>query len=52
MMMGLILQSRGLEAAVALAAGAFALVVAWKSFDYVRTTLRNRREDRQSGENS
>ena len=51
-MTGLILQSRGLEAAAALAAGAFALVVAWKSFDYVRTTLRNRREDRQSGENS
>lgn len=51
-MMGLILQSRALEAAVALAAGLFALVVVWKSFDYVVTTLRNRREDQRSGENS
>ena len=49
-MIGLILQSRGLEAAAAVAAGLFALVVVWKSADYVITNLRNRREDRQSGE--
>lgn len=51
-MMGLILQSRALEGAVALAAAAFALVVVWKSVDYIVTTLRARREDRRSGERS
>lgn len=51
-MTGLILQSRALEAAVALAAGLWALVVVWKSIDYIATTRRNRREDQQSGEQS
>jgi hypothetical protein len=44
MMMGLILQSRGLEAAVAVAAGAMCLVVVWKSIDYIITTKRNSRD--------
>jgi hypothetical protein len=44
-MMGLILQSRVLEGAYALAAGAMCLVVAWKSIDYIITMRRNRRED-------
>ena len=33
-----------LELALAVAAGLFALVVAWKSFEYVRDDLRRRRE--------
>jgi hypothetical protein len=44
MMIGLILQSRALEAAVALAAAAWALLVAWKSIDYIVTMRRNRRD--------
>lgn len=36
--------SPGLEFALALAAGLVALVVAWKSFEYVRDDLRRRRE--------
>lgn len=43
-MMGLILQSRALEGAVALAAAAWCLVVVWKSIDYVVTARRNRAE--------
>lgn len=49
-MMGLILQSRALEAAFTLAAGLMCLVVVWKSIDYIVTTKRNSRErNRQSG---
>jgi hypothetical protein len=44
MMMGLILQSRALEGAVALAAAAWCGIVLWKSIDYIVTTRRNRRE--------
>lgn len=44
-MMGLILQSRAIEGAYALAAAAMCLVVVWKSIDYIVTTRRNRRED-------
>jgi hypothetical protein len=47
-MMGLILQSRGLEAAYALGAAAMCAVVAWKSVDYILTMRRERREDRPS----
>jgi hypothetical protein len=43
-MMGLILQSRALQAAVALAAAAWCLLVVWKSVDYIATIRRNRRE--------
>jgi hypothetical protein len=46
-MMGLILQSRALEAAVALAAAAWCVIVAWKSIDYIVTTRRNSREQKQ-----
>jgi hypothetical protein len=46
-MMGIILQSRGLEAAVALAAAAWCGVVVWKTIDYIVTTKRNSREDKQ-----
>jgi hypothetical protein len=46
-MMGIILQSRALEAAVALAAAAWCGVVLWKSIDYVVTVRRNRREDKR-----
>jgi len=46
MMMGLILQSRALEGAVALAAAAWCALVVWKSIDYIRTVRRNRRDDR------
>ena len=34
-----------LEVVLALVAGLFALVVAWKSFEYVRDDLRRRREN-------
>jgi hypothetical protein len=44
MMIGLILQSRALEAAVALAAAAWAVLVVWKSIDYIITTRRNSRD--------
>jgi hypothetical protein len=44
MMMGLILQSRALEGAVALAAAAWCGIVVWKSIDYIVTTRRNRRD--------
>lgn len=47
-MMGIILQSRGLEAAFALAAAAMCAVVLWKSIDYIVTTRRNSREDKRS----
>lgn len=43
-MMGLILQSRALEAAVGLAAAAWCVVVVWKSIDYVVTMRRDKRE--------
>lgn len=43
-MMGLILQSRGLEAMLALVSAAFCCVVVWKSIDYIITTKRNSRE--------
>jgi hypothetical protein len=43
-MMGLILQSRAIEAAYALAAAAMCGVVLWKSIDYIVTTKRNSRE--------
>lgn len=46
-MMGIILQSRALEGAVALAAAAWCGVVLWKSIDYIVTTRRNRREDKR-----
>lgn len=45
-MIGLILQSRSIEAAYALAAAAMCAVVAWKSIDYIVTMRRNSREDR------
>lgn len=47
-MMGLILQSRAVEAAVALAAAGWCGVVVWKSIDYIVTMRRERREDRPS----
>jgi hypothetical protein len=43
-MMGLILQSRALEAGYALAAAAACAVVMWKSIEYIVTTRRNSRE--------
>jgi hypothetical protein len=43
-MLGIILQSRALEAAVALAAAAWCVVVVWKTIDYIVTTKRNSRE--------
>lgn len=43
-MMGIILQSRALEGAVALAAAAWCVVVVWKSVDYIVTIRRNKRE--------
>ncbi len=46
-MMGLILQSRALEAAVALAAAAWCVVVVWKSIDYIVTIKRQKRERQQ-----
>ncbi|MBW3571676.1 MAG: hypothetical protein KY467_11260 [Gemmatimonadetes bacterium] len=46
-MMGVILQSRGLEAAVALAAAAWCVVVVWKAIDYIVTTRRHSRERNQ-----
>lgn len=46
-MMGIILQSRAVEAAVALAAAAWCGVVLWKSIDYIVTIRRNRREDKR-----
>lgn len=50
MMLGLILQSRAVEAAYAVAAGLMCLVVAWKSIDYIVTTRRESRErNRRSG---
>ena len=50
MMLGLILQSRALEAAYAVAAGLMCVVVAWKSIDYIVTMNRDSRErNRQSG---
>ena len=45
-MIGLILQSRGLEAAYALGAAAMCAVVVWKSIDYILTVRRERQEDR------
>ena len=45
--MGLILQSRALQAAVALAAAAWCVLVVWKSIDYIVTTRRNSRERNQ-----
>ena len=47
LMMGLILQSRALEAAVALAAAAWCGVVVWKTIDYIVTTKRASREDKR-----
>ena len=44
-MMGLILQSRAVEGAYALAAAAMCLVVVYKSIDYIRTMRRERREE-------
>jgi len=44
LMMGLILQSRALEGAFAVAAAAMCGVVLWKSIDYIVTTKRNSRE--------
>jgi hypothetical protein len=46
-MMGIILQSRALEAAVALAAAAWCLLVVWKTIDYIVTTKRQSREDKR-----
>ena len=46
-MMGIILQSRALEGAVALAAAAWCGLVVWKSIDYIRTVRRDRREREQ-----
>ncbi len=43
-MMGLILQSRGLEAMLALVSAVACGVVVWKSIDYIITTKRNSRE--------
>lgn len=43
-MMGLILQSRALEATLALVAAAWCLLVVWKTIDYIVTTKRNSRE--------
>jgi hypothetical protein len=47
-MMGIILQSRALEGAFALAAAAMCAVVLWKSIDYIVTNIRARREDKRS----
>ena len=38
-----------LEMVLAVVAGLFAVVVAWKSFGYVAADLRRRRENRESG---
>lgn len=46
-MMGIILQSRALEAVVALVAAAWCGLVVWKSIDYVITVRRDRREREQ-----
>lgn len=43
--MGLILQTRALEAMVALFAALWCGLVAWKSIDYIRITRRQRAED-------
>lgn len=45
----IILQSRALDAAFAVAAGLMCLVVVWKSIDYIVTTRRNIREREHSG---
>jgi hypothetical protein len=36
---------QGLDFVYAIVAGLFAIVVAWKSFDYVMTEIRRRREN-------
>ena len=46
-MLGIILQSRAVEAAVALAAAAWCGVVVWKTIDYIVTTRRASREDKR-----
>ncbi|HEX6373259.1 MAG TPA: hypothetical protein VF006_30320 [Longimicrobium sp.] len=48
-MMGIILQSRGLEALLALVAAAWCGIVVWKTIDYIVTTKRNSRERNQRG---
>jgi hypothetical protein len=44
--MGLILQTRALEAMVALFAALWCGIVAWKSIDYIRIMRRQRAEDK------
>lgn len=46
-MMGLILQSRGLELTAAAFAALWAGIVLWKSIDYIVTVKRMKRERRQ-----
>lgn len=47
-MMGIILQSRALDGAFALAAAAMCVVVLWKSIDYIVFNIRARREDKHN----